>query len=248
MGSSLKKDRIVVFGGTGSIGSAVCLALLKAGYNIDVISRGNRPGVLFQIVEKKDPHLLENGVVREQVMDVTVGGEMNLTFGWPHNGSFKGIVYAVGDCPPGGFDQTVEKPLNEIHFHRFADELNRHVVGLFNAYQRFHRAIKNNGHIVVIGSAITRLNDVNCPPWLHAGHYATAKAAQQELVNWLRRDPYIKEKKILVHRLAPAAVDTPFHEGCKHQPPAKVSVNDVAKRVCDAFGSKAVIDEMMATR
>jgi len=77
------------------------------------------------------------------------------------------------------------------------------------------------------------------------GHYATAKAAQCELVRWFRRDPNIKDRNILVHRLAPAAVDTSFHQGCQHQPPAMLSVDDVAQRVLDALQSTAVIDEIM---
>lgn len=245
MMSSLKMEVLVV-GGTGSIGSAIVRELYTTGYGVTVMSRGKHPFNKDDVVEQVTG-AKRTLALREVHCDVTNRRSVHYChrkhFGLSRH--LAGIVYTVGHGPPGGFDEEISVPLSELADVHFTNELTRHVTGLFNVVSQYRRSLRDRGHIIVIGSAITRLTDDTCPPWLHAGHYATAKAAQAELVRWLRRDPNLKGKNILVHHLAPAAVDTPFHRGCMHQPPALLSVTQVARRVLDAMESTTPLDEMM---
>jgi NAD(P)-dependent dehydrogenase (short-subunit alcohol dehydrogenase family) len=246
MNSSLQtKGEVLVVGGSGSMGWPICRALIADGYQVISLTRGIHPRP-----EEYALHL--NGTtqkvpLREISCNVTsINSDHLLNDIWIKlSRPLSAIVYAVGDCPPGKFDSAVKLPLCDIDDGILSHELNIHVIGLLNVVRKLHTCLQPSGHVVVISSAITRLTDATCPPWLHAGHYAAAKAAQDELVRWFRRDPCIKDRNILVHRLAPAAVDTPFHQGCEHQPPAMLSVDDVAQRVLDALQSTAVIDEIM---
>lgn len=246
MNSSLQtKGEVLVVGGSGSIGWPICRALIAQGYQVISLTRGMHPRP-----EEYALHLngtAEKDQLREVNCDVVFSNDVSdsLVLHSQTVALLSAIVYAVGDCPPGGFDNEVSIPLCNLRDHVLTNELNRQVIGLLNVMGNFHSWIQPSGHVVVISSAITRLTDATCPPWLHAGHYAAAKAAQDELVRWFRRDPNIKDRNILVHRLAPAAVDTPFHQGCQHQPPAMLSVDDVANRVIDCLQSTAVIDEIM---
>ncbi len=233
----------MVFGGSGSIGRGIVMALLQRGAMVEAVSSNYRRSqeILTKLKAEYGAKLEINAA------DVTKDGSMyyfgaNLRVG--SSLPLHGIVYAVGNCPPAGFDQVIGTPLTQLHLRDLADELDMHVVGLLNVAKLFE-SIERGSAVVVIGSAVTRVTDEQCPSWLYAGQYATAKAAQAELIKWLRRDPVVKEKKILIHRLAPAAVDTPFHQGCKYQPPAMLSVEEVAQRVIQALESDVIVDEMI---
>ncbi|HBE90024.1 MAG: hypothetical protein A3E37_00140 [Candidatus Andersenbacteria bacterium RIFCSPHIGHO2_12_FULL_46_9] len=242
--SSQTKGQVLVVGGSGSIGWPICRALLAEGYRVISMTRGIHPRP-----EEYAFHLTgtyEKAMLREINCNVVFSNVLDgVALHSQTREQLSAIVYAVGHCPPGGFDNEVSIPLCYLDGQVLTDELNRQVIGLLHVMGSLYSRIQPSGHVVVISSAITRLTDETCPPWLHAGHYATAKAAQCELVRWFRRDPNIKDRNILVHRLAPAAVDTSFHQGCQHQPPAMLSVDDVAQRVLDALQSTAVIDEIM---
>ena len=248
MNSSLTKGEVLVVGGSGSIGWPICRALMAEGYPVISMTRGLHPRP-----EEYALHL--NGTaapVRLQEINCNVIGvncDPALDRIRRQHSQYctrlSAIIYAVGDCPPGSFDNEVAVPLCDLEDGILCHALTLHVSGLLNVMRNLHTCLRPSGHVVVISSAITRLTDATCPAWLHAGHYAAAKAAQDELVRWLRRDPRIKDRHIMVHRLAPAAVDTPFHRGCQHQPPVALSVDDVASRVIDCLEGTKIIDEMM---
>lgn len=252
MNSSLPtKGEVLVVGGSGSIGWPICRALIAEGYQVISMTRGIHPRPEEYTLHLTGTH--KRAILREINCDVTNPFAIQQNVGrcigdgrlFQTYVRFSAIIYAVGDCPPGKFDSAVALPICDIDDGELSHELNIHLVGLLNVVRKLHVYLQPSGHIVVISSAITRLTDTTCPPWLHAGHYAAAKAAQDELVRWFRRDPNMKDRNILVHRLAPAAVDTPFHQGCQHQPPAMLSVDDVADRVIDCLQSTVVIDEIM---
>lgn len=242
MGSSLEEKEVMVVGGTGSIGSAVVRLLREQKYRVSVVSRGLRAAMAGS--DTAEPRSRRNTFL----CDVTREEDVRKCFlrhVAQESRKLAGIVYAVGKCPPGGLDKEISTPLCELNSQRLREELDRHVIGLHNIMRHYHPALQDGGSIVVVSSAITRIMDNDCPPWLHAGHYATAKAAQDELVRWWRRDPSIKKKGILIHRLAPAAVDTPFHHESAHQPHTMLSIDEVAHRVVAAMRSSFVIDKVI---
>jgi len=245
MSSSLKNEcEIIVFGGTGSIGSAITQALYRHGHNVCVVSRHQRVRLLENIKSSGQPF---GQTIRYKCADVLLSDDLEkLSIQKTPPADIIGAVYAVGHCPPAGFEQEISRPISEVG-ESIADEFNRHVLGLHNVAAWCLQHLRPGGFICVIGSAITRLTDVQCPAWLHAGHYAVAKAAQHEYVRWLRRDPHIREKKILVHCLAPRAVDTPFHHGSlpEHQPPVKLPMSDVIDEVLTAIQSKFAVDKIL---
>jgi NAD(P)-dependent dehydrogenase (short-subunit alcohol dehydrogenase family) len=237
--TQVTQGEVLVVGGSGSIGWPICRALIAQGYQVISLTRGIHPRPAEYDMRLNGT--TEKVQLREINCSVICMDYVRLFIRRP----LAAIIYAVGDCPPGKFDAAVKVPLCDIDDGILIHELNILLVGLLNVVRKLYACLQPSGHVVVISSAITRLTDATCPSWLHAGHYAAAKAAQDELVRWFRRDPNIKDRNILVHRLAPAAVDTPFHQGCQHQPPAMLSVDDVAQRVLDALQSTAVIDEIM---
>jgi len=211
------------------------------GSNVTSVSRG--------AIEERQREKLKNECdvsrLKQVFDDVTCPSDMDhMASNYQSRPLISDIIYAVGDCPPGGFDAEVATPLtDEETSQRMLKTFKRHVTGLCNVVSSFHQYIQPGGCIVVIGSAITRLTTETCPDWLFAGHYAAAIAAQAEYVKWLRmNDPNLREKSILVHRIAPVAVDTVFHKGCEKQPPAMLTLESVAERVFEATQSKVVDD------
>lgn len=235
------KDHVVVFGGSGFIGSRITFRLINAGYSVTSVSRGTHDQPME--VACDDP---DNSSLLQHRCDVThEGAVIRLFDDWFSKQPIHGLVYAVGNCPPAGFDDEVATPLTEHSVERIEEDFDQYVTGLFNVVKHGRDLISQNGHITVIGSAITRLADDRCPPWLHAGQYAIAKAAQKEMVTWLRRDPNLRKRNLFVHYLAPAAVASPFHENCEHQPPRMLPVDAVTQAVVETMQSTEVIDRMM---
>lgn len=246
MTSSLKKEKeIIVFGGTGSIGSAIVWRLWQCDYSVMAVSRNQTPRRLLKTTfwGEGSP---ETPAIRYAEADVTKNHDLMQLLDVPPAQDLAGIIYAVGFGPPAGFEQAVSQPLTGTR-GLLEEELQRHIIGLHNVMAWFAKYVRAGGFVCVIGSAITRLTDEQCPPWLHAGHYAVAKAAQHEYVKWLRRDPYIRERRIRVHYLAPRAVDTPFHRGGlpEHQPPVKLPISTVVDEVLAAIDSNTAVDKIL---
>ena len=198
--------KVCIFGATGSIGRAVCRSLddqYNEELHIAAVARTAR-----QLVALKKEF---RGVKTTATLDVAKdkGALEDLVKNLP---DMDAVIYTIGECPPQGFAKSVSKPLTDRtlikHLYR---ELNQQVIGLQRVVSTMLPHIKEGGTIVVIGSAINRVTDESCPPWLFAGHYASAKACQKEMLCWMRRDPLVKKRRIKIKYLAPAAIDTPFH-------------------------------------
>lgn len=242
MKSSLKTKReIVVFGGTGSIGGAISKKLFESGRDVTVVSRNKRYPLLETV---KSCGLAPGPTIRYLKANVTHEDHVKAVARSLTN--VGAIIYAVGHCPPAGFEAQIQCPLTEI-FRELQQEFEQHVIGLHNVVVNIAREIRRCGCLVVIGSAITRLTDENCPDWLYAGQYATAKAAQHEYVRWLRRDPMIRNRNIRIHYLAPRAVNTPFHDHCSpdHEPPVKLPISEVVDEVLAAIDSGVHVDKIV---
>jgi len=83
-----------------------------------------------------------------------------------------------------------------------------YVKGFLISFRTMLTQINRGGHVVALGSAITRFPSDALPP-INAGPYAAAKAALSELVKWVRREA--KERGVLVSIVSPGAVDTSSH-------------------------------------
>lgn len=203
---------VLVIGGSGFIGGAIARELEVQGHKVFKTS----------LTEGR------SGCARLDVMDI--GSIEATTVAFESVGKLDAIVYAVGNCPKGGFMNEINKPLTVIDSSELRKNLELHVEGFLNVVQGLWPLLTDGGHIVVVSSAITRLNDAPAPPFLTVGHYAAAKAAQDALIGWLRKDQNILEKGIKIHRLAPPAVDSPFHVGTPEQfsPPALLPVGVIS--------------------
>ena len=220
----------LIVGGTGSIGSVVVDTLAARKATVHVFSRGERK----TFTSGRNRTGFGQASVYDYLCDVTIATQVEKCFLQYFNQqdpTLDGIVYCVGHCPPGGFDKAIEVPLSNMSLSYFMEEHNRQVVGLFNTLRQFQSQIKPLGNVVVVGSAITRLTPDDCPPFLHAWQYSAAKAAQLKVTHGFRCDPAFKGKDIRFTHISPIAVDTPFHEGCQHNPPAKVSIERVIKEI-----------------
>ncbi len=257
MTSSLANKRFLVFGGSGSIGGAVTRQLLVKGTSVHVATRSDsRAHNQLAYLESCFGSCLDicGADVTSHYSLCRMSAERYRTPNPANDLSLDGIIYAVGNCPPGGFDKEVGQSLTTVCHGdpdvetKLREALLLHVVGLRNVSTLFCALKERRSPVVVISSAITRLSSPNAPPippWLHAGHYAAATAAKDALVAWLRQDPVVKEKELLIHRLAFGAVNTPFHQGCTHVPPTMLSLDEVADHVLKALTSDEIVDEVI---
>lgn len=209
--------RVVIFGAAGFIGTFLRESLKAEG--IEVLS------VVRDVGQAATVRL--GGIL---VVDVAfVGDCINLP---QRIGSCAGVIYSVGHCPSGTFDSINSTPLHQSEAARFESYYRRLVFGLRNVFQYTLPAMTHAGNFIVIGSAITRLTNETCPPWLHAADYASAQAAQAELVKWMRRDSLVKRECLNIHRLALGPVEgSPFFDGSIHPPPAFVSQEVITRTV-----------------
>ncbi len=142
------------------------------------------------------------------------------------------VIYTVGHCPPGGFDEENGTPLSKLETSFFQAHYERLVFGLQNVFRETWKNLLSGGSFIVIGSAITRLTNETCPPWLHVGDYASAQSAQAELVRWMRRDPAVRAESLNVHRLAVGSIEgSPFFDDTTHQPSAFVPTSSLISQV-----------------
>jgi short-subunit dehydrogenase len=232
--SFVRDGDYAVIGATGNLGSPIAEQLYEMGANVHALARSDED--LESLAKHKAKENFHCYPV--DVRDTTLLGTA-----LPMLPKLDGLVYCIGHCPPRGFDDEIEHPLSEVPTEKLSRDIRNHVLYLVHTFKYF--ASKNlfnaNAHIVVIGSAITRLTENTCPPWLHAWHYIAANAAKEVIVRGMRHDPFSKRLKLLIHYLAFGAVNTPFHEGCEHQPPKMIHVATVVKEVMKALGSPTYI-------
>lgn len=246
MDNSFEGKLAIVIGGSGAIGSEIVRALLEKGCHVAAISRGATGLELLRKRCTHAPHL------STFVADVRCPSDLKevLTRLLRRMGQqcrLRALIYAVNRSLPEGFMEEISTPLSGDIGLKWHEAIAVHVTGFLECCRVFLPPIENGGHVVALSSAITRLTDETCPPWLYAGHYAAAKAALDELIRWLRRDPLVHEKKILVHRIAPAAVDTPFHHGTppERRPPALLPIKTVVDEVIAALGGTTAVDKVL---
>lgn len=118
-----------------------------------------------------------------------------------------------------------------------------HQIGALNTFQYMLDRVSDEGCFVFMSSAITRLKD-QFPPFLQAHYHASVIGALDFLVDGMRQDPAVIERRIKIHRIAPAAVDTPFH-ATGPKPPKLIPVGEVVEEIIKALQSEEVVDKQI---
>ncbi len=218
-----------VFGATGNLGRPITEQLLLQGANVHAIARHKEN---LEQLEKNDR-------LHTHSIEIQNRHPFRLTTDLKKLPPLDSLVYCLGHYPANGFDKEVSQPLSVSKGALLARDLQVHVTRLDLLYRELLNIslLKQEAHLVVIGSAITRLTENECPPWLHAWHYTVATAAKEALVRGMRHDPATKKLNLRIHYLAFGAVDTPFHHGCEHQPPKMLSIERVVDEVMCALHS-----------
>jgi len=230
--------KYLVFGAAGSIGGVLVRQLLSAGHQVIAAVREHH--------EHTGIELLEAGAQVVVVNDVSDPGQVRACVGSfvCRKDNLDGVVYAVGHCPPKGFPEAIKYPLSQLPMEEYAQEIGMHQLGPLVVFQHTAGCVADGGCFVFMSSAITRLKGKPFPPFLHAHHHASVIGAGDWLMDGMREDPMVAERRIKIHRIAPAAVNTPFHD-IEPRVPKMVSIATVAERIVFALGSPVVIDEQL---
>lgn len=220
----------VVIGGTGIVGSSIVSSLTKAEYSVAVVSRQLKVWNIQQ-------HNLQGRNVTYHKADFTIESQIRDSL---HeiieiHGRIEVIIYAAG------FEPDMDIPLANYPISSWQKTIDTYLTGFFLCFREGLKMISNDGHIVVISSAITRFPP-NALPQIYAGHYAAAKAAVNELVKWARREAH--QKGVFISRISPGAIDMPFHRNAPlHRRPAKLlSSQVVAEKIVNAIMQKEELD------
>lgn len=238
-----------IFGAAGSIGREVALQFLVTGHR--VFAWVKNPGQRVQLRETlktagernlRNLFVLFQDVTRRETMEKTAMRVFRSGFfPFPVNG----VVYAVGHCPPGGIVKATKQPLSQLPLENYRDEIDMHQIGVLNVFQCLLKKLENGGCFVFLSSAITRLRG-NFPPFLQAHYHASVVSAEDWLVEGMRHDPEVVNRGIKIHRLALAAVDTPFHCGRSRPSAARlIPVEKVAREVVLACASETEVDKQI---
>ncbi len=222
--------RYLVFGAAGSIGREVCSKLHQDGHFVIVCPKGITPTL--------------QGSLMDSVWNVADRGEVQQYADlYDQRGKVDGVVYCVGHCPPGGFPDAIKDPLSLLALDKYLSEVNMHQVGVLNVFQCMLKHLNDEGCFVFLSSAITRLKG-QFPSFLQAHYHAGVIAAEDWLIDGMRADPTVQTHKIKIHRLAPVAVDTPFHyRGPK--PSKLIPISEVVNEVVTALGSQVEVDKQI---
>jgi NAD(P)-dependent dehydrogenase (short-subunit alcohol dehydrogenase family) len=221
--------KVLVIGAAGSIGRELSSELDKTGYHvIPTVREYNEQTAQYFVTP---PYVLKDVTNRAHVKRLanTVG-------------KVDGVIYLVGHCPPEGFSEAIKYPLSELPENTLMNEVAMHMVGPFNVFQCLLDNLNHGGCFIFITSAITRLKG-HFPPFLQAYHHAAVISAEDWLVEGMRNDPAVKRGEIMVHRIAPGAVDTSFHHGSKIQPPTMLPTERVVQEIRSALESNTEVDK-----
>ncbi len=232
----------MVFGASGSIGSGIVTRLL-------LDEKISPLPVIRPLVVSMHPQRFEhlsNIMGCEYLTDVTNEGEVEgfaslLNFRNQTDGELDGVVYTIGHCPPQGFLDAVSVPLSQLPLRQYKNEIALHQLAVLNVFQEMLKNVKDGGCFLFLSSAITR-HKGKLPSFLHAHYHASVIAAEDWLIDGMRHDTEVIERGIKIHRIAPGAVDTPFHIGGP-KPPKMISVADVAEEVYTALHSDTHVDK-----
>lgn len=226
----------LVFGAAGSIGQEIVRQLIAAGHGVIATVRGHNLTVENNLtLSRASVKLVENVADRKALM-MYANDLRNICV-------LDGIIYAIGHCPPNGFEDAIKYPLSQLPLEKYKSEIDMHQIGVLNVFQCMSQNLKDGGCFVFISSAITRLKG-QFPSFLQAHYHASVISAEDYLIDGMRHDPMIAERKIMVHRIAPTAVDTHFHrEGPK--PPKLIPITTVAEEIIGALQSEECVDKQI---
>jgi NAD(P)-dependent dehydrogenase (short-subunit alcohol dehydrogenase family) len=186
----------IVVGGTGGIGVEVVHTFRENGYRTVVIARGQNNKRLSEFEGCPNVTLYKGDVTKvadyRSLLETILKDLKEVDY----------VVYSTG-LPP-----DTDVPLSKYSLGDWDRTFDIYVKGFLLTFQATLSSFKEGGHIIMLGSAITRFSWDSLPP-ISAGHYAAAKAAAAELVKWARREAH--EHGVLVSLVSPGAVDTASH-------------------------------------
>lgn len=235
--------RYVVLGASGALGTEVCGQVLRRGHQVSAIASTEQS--LSRLQSKhRDIDCFRADVRSDLAVADIAYSELHA------DGRVDGVIYLVGRCPEGGFDNVIAHRLEDPQVvANLQTDLDLHVIGALTVFGEFSKDVREGGSFTFISSACNRVLQGGAPDWLHLGHHGTAIAALDGLIGWMRLAAVTKEKGFIINRVAPGAIDTPFHQKCRRQPPAKLSLVDVATALVDAaLGNVQVDREMLPVR
>jgi NAD(P)-dependent dehydrogenase (short-subunit alcohol dehydrogenase family) len=224
-------NTIVIVGAAGAIGSEVVKQSLAAGYAVAAVGRSESSLMRLRTALGSPSDL------SEWVADAAVEGALAAVFReLLSRGACVGALVHAAGLPP-----DPETPLLAYRLADWNATFHVYATGVFVAVREALQTNTPGMHVVVLSSAVTRFRSDNLPP-IHAGHYAAAKAAVDELCKWARREAH--EQGMLLSRIAPAAVDTPFHRMAPthRRPRATIPLDLVARTIVDAIQTGREID------
>ena len=228
--------KVAVIGAAGNIGNALCVRLNE---NKEVIHAFAKNDVQMIKMVKNLPRLFIPSKNRSSYFDAADCHDVARTVRGEYGGNEKvdSVVYCVGHCPPGGFLDAIKTPLSKFSIEDFNREIDMHICGPLNVFQKFLPVVRDGGHFVFISSAATRLLTMpreQRPP-IHIYHHLAAIAAEDALIEGMRMDPEVKKRGIKIDRIMPPAIsDSPFH---KVEGGPKLKVTVTTAQVIDAIVS-----------
>ncbi len=217
------KKVAVVVGGTGQVGSVCTATLAENGFRVFSLSRhpsvDSGAEVEWHFCDVLDPRAFRS------LLNEIVG----------MSGTLDALVYTPALSP------DVDIPLSEYSLERWQANWNVYVTGFLVAFQESLKLMKGGGHIVALGSAVTRFTWDHLPPFF-AGHYAVTKAALNELIKWSKREAHAKG--ILLSRIAPGALDVPYHRNASdhRRPKNMIPVPQVVDQIAAALLNSTELD------
>ncbi len=228
MNSGELKRTAIVIGGSGQIGRAIVDRFVCAGCRVVVMARGKTTNSW----PDKNNDIL--------TVRADIGDEIQV------REAFDQIQQAVGDISfvvyAAGMEPDPDKSIADYPLISWEQTYRIYVTGVFICIKEALSRLKPGGHFVVLSSAVTRFQEKGLPP-LYIGHYASAKAALNELCKWVRRE--FRDRGLWLSRIAPAAVDVPYHRNAPpHRRPAKLIPLDlIASKIVDTCLNNMEVDE-----
>jgi 3-oxoacyl-[acyl-carrier protein] reductase len=221
----------IVVGGTGLIGEAIVKTLVRKDCRVASIARHkDRLDEIVKATGGRSMAYQADAADPDEVrhcVDTIARDQGEIDF----------LVYSAGIAP----DPDV--PLADYQVEDWDATFDVYVKGFFLFFRETLKVIRPRGHILAVSSAVTRFPPDKLPPGVFVGHYAAAKAALDEFCKWARREAH--ERSVLLSRLAPSAVDGPFHQNAPphRRPRAVLPLETVAHRIVQALLDNLEIDE-----
>jgi|ERR1043165_4530155 3-oxoacyl-[acyl-carrier protein] reductase len=228
----------ILIGGTGEIGSAIAIRLFDLGCAVVLVSRGISPRnpILRQAVTDPARLTFHQADFADEKQVKTCLNDVKSV-----HGHIDFVVYSAGIAP------DPDTPLSRYLLSDWLATLNTYLTGFFLCFRESMEFLESGAHILAVSSAVTRL-DPSSVPGLHVGHYAAAKHALDTLVKWARHEAH--GRGLLLSRIAPGAVDTPFHRNApaRRKPTHVLPLAVVAERIVGALVGGIEIDEELVAQ